>query len=1105
MAKKPNYEELEKDIFSKSEQIQVSDINIEWNVKQGTCNFENLPVVLMWVDTTLAGLMSGVQSMVGTERFGLALQSEGRKSVDEDWKVISQYSDFQDGFKAIANIAAVAGWGDWELISFDENKKKCQFRVKNSWEGRYQKSLGVCWNSGMLAGKMAGYCSKLFKTNCWTKQTAFIAKGDDFDEFEVLPSKRSIEMEIENLLLSDEATRADMAVALQKLRESEERYRLLADNVTDVIWVRDMNLNLTYISPSVMDQQGYTVEEAKARTLEENWTPDSLKHVGEVFAEELEIEKDKQKNMNRSRTIEVEVNCKGGSTIWTEAKMSFLRNKDGEPIGIIGVTRNITERKQAEDALRESEEKYRSLIERANDGVIIVQDGIVKFVNNRIVDLFGYNVDKMCDTPFLDYVFPDDRKRIKELHERRMKEEDVPNIYEMQALHKEGRKLDIETNSGIITYHGKPAVLAFIRDITERKRTEEALREREATLRSIFRAAPTGIGLVCDRVIKQVNDRLCEMLGYSRKELLDKNARILYPTDKDFEYVGREKYEQISERRTGTVETRWQCKDGKIIDVLLSSTPIDPNDLSIGVTFTALDITERKQAEEALQESEEKYRTVLEANPDPVVVYDIEGKVIYFNPAFTRVFGWTLEECLGNKMDVFVPEESWRETKMMIEKVLSGKRFSGIETHRYNKNGEIIPVSISGAIYKDQNGKPIGSVINLRDITEQKKLEAQLQQAQKMESIGTLAGGIAHDFNNILGIIVGNAELALDDISERDRVHINLEEIRTACLRAKDVVKQLLSFARKTDLKQKSIKLIPVVKDSIKLLRAIIPKNIDIHQNITDTSDTIFADPTQIHQIMINLCTNASHAMQDTGGILGIDIENVLFEEDLDALHPDLIPGTYVKLTVSDTGQGINPELKDKIFDPYFTTKEIGKGTGMGLSVVHGIVKNYGGRISVESELGKGTTFYIYFPVMEEEAVIETETDEELPKGNERILFVDDEKSIIYVGRYRLERLGYQVVTQTNPVEALELFRANPYQFDLVITDMTMPQMTGDHLVEEILKIRPDTPTILCTGFSEKIDEEKAEEIGATGYVEKPVDKRNFAIKIRSVLDRKKV
>lgn len=767
--------------------------------------------------------------------------------------------------------------------------------------------------------------------------------------------------------------------AEEALRESEGRYRLLAENVTDVIWIRDMNLNLTYISPSVKNQQGYTVEEAKVRTLEETWTPESLKYIGEVFVEELEMEKDNQKDMSRSRTIEVEIKCKDGSIIWTEAKMSFLRDKDGEPIGTIGVTRNITERKKGERALRES----------------------------------------------------------------------------------------------------------------------------EATLRSIFRAAPTGIGLVRDRVIKQVNERLCEMLGYSQKELLEQNARIVYLTDEDFDYVGREKYLQINDKGTGTVETRWQRKDGKVIDVILSSTPIDPNDLSIGVTFTALDITVRKQAEVALQESEGKYRTVLEANPDAVVVYDIEGNVIYFNPAFTRIFGWTLEERIGNKMDIFVPEEAWRETKMMIKKVLAGERFSGIETHRYNQKGEIIPVSISGAIYKDQNGKPIGSVINLRDITEQKKLESQLQQSQKMEAIGTLAGGIAHDINNILGIILGNTELAMDDTPDWNPVRLNLEEARIASLRAKDVVRQLLSFARKTEMEKKPTNIIPIVKESFKLLRSSIPTSIEIRQYISKDVDTILADPTQINQILINLCTNADHAMPD-GGIIEIVLNNIELDEANTAQHSDLYPGRYVNLTVTDTGHGISPEVIDRIFDPYFTTKEVGKGTGMGLSVVHGIVKKHNGAITVKSDPGKGTTFSIFFPAVEEDAVIESEPTEKLPTGNEKILFIDDEPSIVNMTRQMLERLGYEVDTKMSSIEALELFRSKPDQFDLIITDMTMPSMTGDKLVKEILNIRPDMPTIICTGFSDKIDAEKAKEIGATEYVEKPVDKRNLAFKVRSVLDGKK-
>ena len=869
---KPTYEELEKRIkklkeeaVSKADQIQVSGIHIKWNVKQGTCTFENLPVAMMWVDTTLAGLMSGVQAMVGTERFGLALQSEGRKSVEGDWQVISQFSDFRDGFKAIANIAAVAGWGEWDLISLDENKPQCTFRIKNSWEGLYQKALGISWSSGMLAGKMAGYSSKLFKTNCWAEQTKFIAKGHEFDEFIVKPSNRSVENEIENLLLTDEATRADMAVALQKLqnevsernhaekslRESETRYRLLADNVRDVIWTRDMNLRLTYISPSVKEQQGYTAEEAMVRTPEETWTPDSLKFVGKVLTEELEIEKQEKKNLTRSRTLEVEVKCKEGSTIWTEAKMSFLRDQRGHPTGIIGVTR---------------------------------------------------------------------------------------------------------------------------------------------------------------------------------------------------------------------------------------------------------DISERKQAEEALRESEEKYRTVLESNPDPVVVYDIEGKVTYFNPAFTRVFGWTLAERLGNKMDVFVPAEAWRETKMMIEKVLAGERFSNVETLRYNKKGETIPVSVSGTIYKDKKGNPIGSVINLRDISHQKKLETQLKQAQKMEAIGTLAGGIAHDFNNILSSVIGYTELALDNEKRGSFQYQNLQEVLSAGHRAKDLVKQILTFSRQVDQKQKPIQVKPLVKEALRMLRASIPSTVEIEQHVQSDA-LVMGDPTQIHQILMNLCTNAAHAMEDNGGLLTVSLLDAELDSDVISHHPDLKPGPYIKLTVTDTGLGISPDVMEKIFDPFFTTKEKGKGTGLGLSVVHGIVRSHGGGIYVYSEPGKGSIFEVCLPVIESRFKPEEKADRPIPTGTERILFIDDEPVITNLGKQALESLGYDVVARNSSIEALELFKEKRDRFDLVITDMTMPHMTGEKLAENLMQIRPDIPVILCTGFSFMIDEQKALNMGIRAFISKPMLKQEIAETIRQVLD----
>ena len=644
------------------------------------------------------------------------------------------------------------------------------------------------------------------------------------------------------------------------------------------------------------------------------------------------------------------------------------------------------------------------------------------------------------------------------------------------------------------------------KEVVSFKQIEASLRESETILRSIFRAAPTGIGMVCDRVIKKANERLCKIIGYTREELLGKSARILYGTDEDFEYVGREKYEQIRERNTGTVETPWQRKDGTMIDVLLSSSPIDPNDLSIGVTFTALDITSRKQVEKDLRESEEQYRSLFKNNHSVMLLIDPEtANIVDANPAALSFYGWSYEALTRKKMfDINTLKEEQVFGEMEKAKMEKRKHFY---FRHCLASGEIRDVEVYSGPIKVHGKELLYSIVH--DITARKKaekekasLEAQLLHARKMESIGTLSGGIAHDFNNLLGIILGNAEMAMDDVPELHPAKLNLNEIRTASLRARDVVKQLLSFGRKTDPKQRPVRLVQIVEDALKFLRFSIPTNIEIRQNIQDdTDDSILADSTQINQVMINLCTNAAHAMEDTGGVMTIGIQNIYLDQISAAVYPHLPPGNYVKLTVSDTGPGIDPEIKNRIFDPYFTTKEVGKGSGIGLSVVHGIVKNHNGAISVDSKFGKGTTFSILFPVAEEEAVIETEPVEKLSTGNERILIVDDEESMAEIGRRRLERLGYRVEAKTNSIEALELFRADHDQFDLVITDMTMPHITGDKLVKEILKIRPDMPTILCTGFSEKIDEEKAKEIGVREYIEKPFDRGKLSRLVRKVLD----
>jgi CheY-like chemotaxis protein len=381
-----------------------------------------------------------------------------------------------------------------------------------------------------------------------------------------------------------------------------------------------------------------------------------------------------------------------------------------------------------------------------------------------------------------------------------------------------------------------------------------------------------------------------------------------------------------------------------------------------------------------------------------------------------------------------------------------------------------------------------------------KKLEEELQQAQKMEAIGTLAGGIAHDFNNVLYSIIGYTELTMDDVPEGSLAQKNLTEVLKGALRAKNMVRQILAFSRKDDIQKKPVKIQPVVKEALKLLRASIPTAIEIRQSIDEDCGPVLAASTQIHQLVMNLATNAYQAMQEKGGLL----ELTLMEEEIgsDDSNPDLHPGRYLKLTVSDTGHGMNSVVMKKIFDPYFSTKGPGEGTGMGLAVVHGIVKSHGGDIKVFSKLGEGTTFHVYLPLIKTRPVEpKTVPAEPTPTGTEHILFVDDEEPIVRMMQQILERLGYQVTSRTSSVGALEAFKAKPDEYDLVITDMTMPNMTGIELAPRLREIRSDIPIIMCTGFSETIDEDRAKNMGILAYIMKPFLIDEIAKTIRKIFN----
>jgi PAS domain S-box-containing protein len=521
----------------------------------------------------------------------------------------------------------------------------------------------------------------------------------------------------------------------------------------------------------------------------------------------------------------------------------------------------------------------------------------------------------------------------------------------------------------------------------------------------------------------------------------------------------------------------------------------------------AIEVTKRKRAEEALRRSQKRFALFMENIPALAFIQQPDGKMLFANRRLTNLLGLDPGEVAGHHLDQVYPADlaaRFQEQDRLVMKngPQAFEEELVLKEHRSHRQTHKFPI-------EQDNQPPLIGGISF-DMTEMRRseelrsrLETQLRQAQKMEAIGTLAGGIAHDFNNILAAIIGYSELSLVSLPEDHQAHWNLEQVLKASQRARDLVRQILSFSRQSEQDLQPVEIGPLVKEALKLLRATLPATIEIRQKIMPQEGRVMADPIQVHQMMMNLCTNAAQAMEDKGGLLEVELtEAELVPGSAPLEHPDLSPGRYQVLSVGDTGQGMDPRTLERIFEPFFTTKRRGRGTGLGLSVVHGIVMGCGGAITVESEPGEGALFRIYLPVLEGEVESRPKLpqDDLVPLGTERVLFVDDEEAIADLGRRILEYLGYQATVVTSALEALQVFEADPESFDLVITDQTMPGMTGSEMVREMLKIRPELPIILCTGYSAVINPEKARSLGVKRFLMKPLDIAQTARAIRLAL-----
>ncbi len=774
---------------------------------------------------------------------------------------------------------------------------------------------------------------------------------------------------------------------------------------------------------------------------------------------------------------------------------------------------DITERKGAEIELKLSQGYLKSLVESFNEPIWSVDDKL-NFLTfnssfaNYVKSVLGLTPEIGKNTRSL--YEPEVARFWEDLYTRALGGELFSIEYDYII---EGKKSYFELHlNPIITDNKITGVSVLARNITTRKLMATALYESEERFRSMIHSLSDMIFILdANGQLTYESPSVSRILGYSPGYYIGKSPlEHVHPDDldkivNDLDAVIRSANPDLDI----PTEFRYRKADGTWADLEVLGSNQGENPGIKGIIITAREITERKKVENKLRESEELFRVSLESAPIGIYMNDLEGNFLFGNYKTEEIIGYSREETNGRNFLDFnmVAEGSLGKALEVLKANIEGKATGPDELEMVRKDGRHILVEVSTTLIHREE-QPDNVLAFVRDITELKqaeeekaKLEAQLRQSQKMEAIGQLAGGIAHDFNNILGAISGYTELTLEHMPANSKADNYLKRVLKATQRAADLVNQILTFSRKKEMELQPLRLSPLIKEVIKFISSTTPTTIEIRQNITAEPDMVMADATYIHQVVMNLCTNANHALQKNGGVMSISLVNENIGND-NLPHLRVNPGHYLKLTVSDTGAGIDPAAIDKIFDPFFTTKKQGEGTGLGLSVVHGIVKSLGGEINVDSHLGQGTSFDIWIPLLKNclDESIPDNDDTESIRGSGRILFVDDEEDLIEMAKEMLEGLGYEVTAIQNSVNALDMFRANPGQFDLVITDQTMPKMTGMAMAQQIIRIRPDMPVILCSGFSSSVNAEEIRNAGIRHFIVKPMVKNKIATIIHEIL-----
>jgi two-component system cell cycle sensor histidine kinase/response regulator CckA len=881
--------------------------------------------------------------------------------------------------------------------------------------------------------------------------------------------------------------------------QSVESWLALYEEAPFGISVMRPDRRFEYINPKFTEILGYTIEDIPDKDTwfrkvypDKEYQKHVISHWEEDFAGKVKIG-GTEPRIFRAR-------CKNGKDKIIDIRSVDL--KDGKQYLIY---EDITTRANAEDALLQSEERYRTLVEESFDGIYAQMEEKVVFCNRRLHDMLGYEQGEIVGLDHWRVYHYDYQELIKKQAVSLMRGEEIPHEQEVKLLRKDGTEFYGEIIARAITFDGRPGVQVWVRDVSKRKKAEKALRDSEERYRTLVETMRVGLCIIDeDGISVYANDNLCKMWGYSLDEILGRP--VIDFLDEEDKQTWEKQLERRKEGAGKPYEMKWMSKDGGRVHTIMSPTPLfDVDGNFIGSFAVVTDITERKYTEEALRESEEKYRTILENIEDGYYEVDLKGNLTFFNDSLCKILGYTYDELMGMKSRTYFDRESLRPVFETFYQVFqTGRPAKLFEGEVIRKDGAKRIVETSVTLIKDTEGNPIGFRGIGRDITERRRaeeereqLEARLMRVQKMEALGTLAGGIAHNFNNLLMGIQGNTSLMLMESDPERPNYEKLKAIERLVKSGSRLTGQLVGYTRGGRYQVKLIDLNRLMTETSDTF-GVTKKEIRIHKELTEGLRRIDADQGQIEQIFMNLYVNAADAMPK-GGDLFLSTKNVTHKEISSERH-EVKKGKYVMFSVRDTGDGMDKATQERIFDPFFTSKGHSKGTGLGLASVQGIVMAHKGHIDVESKLGHGTTFKIYLPATEREMKEKRNRTKRIKVGKETILLADDEAELITVGDQMLKALGYKVLTARGGKGALQLYKKNSEEIDLVLLDMIMPDMGGAEVYERLKEINPNVKVLLSSGYSINGKASEILKSGCDGFIQKPFDIKDLSHRIRQVL-----